>query len=293
MQDFTIQNDTLEKLLRAHDGDMALLYLYSLRGAYSDEQAADELCRTMSQIAAAREKLERIVAASAAPAAKKLPPPDALPEYTTEELERRTRGSGEFAAVLTEAQKVMGHILSTAELKTLFGIYDYLGLPADVIFMLLNYCLELCREKYGEQRRPTARMIEKEAYVWVNREIMTFEQADEYIRRCKERRELTGRIAELLNIRGRALTPTEAKFIGGWISLGFEEECIALAYDRTVTNIGSLKWSYMDKILQVWHSRGLLTAAAVAEKDPPRRPVSKPAAAEKPIDLNALDKIFE
>ena len=65
MQDSTtekaISARALDRLLAAHDGDVALLYLYWLKsGSQDPEQAAAALCRTMREIGAAEEKLRRI-----------------------------------------------------------------------------------------------------------------------------------------------------------------------------------------------------------------------------------------
>jgi len=295
MQYFTIDNNILDKLISSHDGDMALLYMHILKnGGFNGERAATELCRTMNEISSAKEKLDRVCSLPAAPAKKPdnvLPPPDELPQYSQEEIARRAAGSEEFSAIVGEAQNVMGHILSSEELRTVFGIYDYLRLPADVIFMLLNYCLERCVERYGEQRRPTARMIEKEAYYWVNREITTFEQADEYIRSRKEKDSVVGRIKYLLGIRDRALTATESKFVDEWAGMGFDEDVIAAALDRTVINTGKLSWSYMNKILQAWNSEGLHTLGEI-EAAYPSRKTAQAAPAASSIDLDKLDKIF-
>ena len=57
----TISARALDKLLAAHDGDVALLYLYWLKSDSQDpEQAAAALCRTMREIGAAEEKLRRM-----------------------------------------------------------------------------------------------------------------------------------------------------------------------------------------------------------------------------------------
>lgn len=44
------------------------------------------------------------------------------------------------------------------------------------------------------------RQIEKEAYVWANREIMTFEQAEEYIRARARMREAAEEVKRALGI---------------------------------------------------------------------------------------------
>lgn len=286
-----------EALIAAHDGDVALLYIYlCCRGGEDLERAARELCRTMGEISAAWEKLQRMGLLPGERAfqdrpvpAPKPAPAEELPEYETEDLVRRSREDAGFSAIVTEAQKVLGHVLSSSDLKRLFGIYDYLALPPEVILMLLNHCVSI-----SQGRRPSMRFIEKEAYVWANREIMSLEQAEEYIRSSRRRREDMGRIKESLGIRGRELTATEQKYISSWLDMGFGEECISIAYDRTVTNTGALKWNYMNKILLSWHEKGIHNAAQLEEKEGRRKTApTRTNTPDKPIDMDALRAIVE
>lgn len=286
-----------EALIAAHDGDVALLYIYlCCRGGEDLERAARELCRTMGEISAAWEKLQRMGLLPGERAfqdrpvpAPKPAPTEELPEYETEDLVRRSREDAGFSAIVTEAQKVLGHVLSSSDLKRLFGIYDYLALPPEVILMLLNHCVSI-----SQGRRPSMRFIEKEAYVWANREIMSLEQAEEYIRSSRRRREDVGRIKESLGIRGRELTATEQKYISSWLDMGFGEECISIAYDRTVTNTGALKWNYMNKILLSWHEKGIHNAAQLEEKEGRRKTApTRTNTPDKPIDMEALRAIVE
>lgn len=298
MQCCPMDNFTADQLIAAHDGDVALLYIYLLRtGSDDPELAARALCRTLGEVSAAYEKLQRMgllpggsAAGAGQEASPRRPEPaEELPEYETEDLVRRAKEDTGFAAVVQEAQKVLGHVLSSSDLKRLFGIYDYLALPPEVILMLLNHCVSTSRN-----RRPSMRYIEKEAYVWANREILSLEQAEEYIRRSRERQEDIGRVKEALNIRGRELTATEGKYIAAWLDMGFGEDCLSIAYDRTVTNTGALKWGYMNKILLSWHEKGIHTPAEVQEKDGRRKsapPVKAPA--DKPIDMERLRAIVE
>ena len=283
----------VDRLLAAHDGDMALLYLYRLRhGALDPEDAARTLCRTLAEVEAAAEKLERTVDPEvtqrrpAGPARPIPEPADEPPEYNARDIVER--GDPAFTALVTEAQKALGHALSTPDLKKLFGIYDYLRLPPEVIMMLLNHCV-----KVSKGRLPSMRFIEKEAYVWANREILTLEQAEEYIARSDSLREKSTKTAELLGIRGRELTATERRYINSWLEMGFGEDLIEMAFDRTVTNTGGLKWSYMNSILKSWQEKGLFTPADVREKD--GRKKTPPGQPGKPKDLDkliaALDKI--
>lgn len=285
-----------DRLLEAHDGDVALLCLYVLRHGTADvEGAARQLCRTKAEIEAAREKLGRLgllpaeaLPQTPAPQQEKLPPALELPEYRAEDVVRRSREDPAFSAILAEAERVLGHALSSADLKRLFGIYDYLALPAEVVLVLLNYCVAV-----SKGRLPSIRFIEKEAYTWANREILTLEQAEDYIAEARRRDEQSSRIAESMGIVNRALTPTEIRYITSWLEMGFGPEEIALAYDRTVTNTGALKWSYLNRILQSWKEKGLLTVRDIEEKDSRRRNPAPAPKTDRPIDLSDLKSLLK
>lgn len=298
----SISSAIADKLISAHDGDVALLYIYMVRrGGHDLDAAARDLCRTMSEISAAAEKLQRMglmpdgaAPAKAAAKEEKLPPPDEIPQYRSEDIVRRCKENGEFAVVVAEAQTALTHTLSSVEMKTLFGIYDYLALPPEVIMMLINYCVARCREQStpDHPRRPSMRSIEKEAYNWVHQEILTLDQAEEYIRRQRERRDALGRAKAAVGIHGRELTPTETKYLSAWLDMGFDEDALAIGYDRTVTNTGALKWSYMNKIMQSWHEKGLHSAEEIESGDPRRRP-QQSAAQGKAIDMDELQSVLE
>ena len=96
---------------------------------------------------------------------------------------------------------------------------------------------------------------------------MTLEQAEEYIKNAAERRSKLGEVKSALGITGRQLTATEAKYINSWLDMGFDCSTLAVAYDRTVTNTGALKWGYMNKIVTSWHEKGLHSIEDVEQND--------------------------
>ena len=293
---FLVSPEEAEHLIAAHDGDVALLWLFlRQRPAGTLEDAARALCRTRAELEAAYEKLQRLslpdikAAKSPVPEGKKaaLPaipePAQELPQYTAQDLVQRSQEDSHWTALLTEAQRVLGRKLNSSEMKMLFGLYDYLALPPEVLMMLLNYCVS----NAPSGNPPSMRFIEKEGYAWANREILTLEQAEEYIAASQRRREKLSRTAKLLGINGRALTNTEAKYLGAWLDMGFDDEMIGMAYDRTVTNTGTLKWSYMNGILKSWHEKGLHTPEEVREKDT-RRTRGRAGKSETPRDMDKL-----
>ena len=246
----------------------------------------------------AYEKLCRMGLYPITPDRKEAPfsPAEELPQYTVNDVLRRSSEDGSFKAVLQEAERVLGRSLSSPDMKILFGIYDYLALPTEVIFVLLNYCTELYRQKYGPGRLPSMRSIEKEAYSWANNEILTLEQAEEFIEESRSRRSRAEEIKAALGIRGRELTPTERKYVFSWLDMGFSVDALSVAYDRTVTNTGSLKWNYMNKIVSSWHQKGIHTVQEIEEKDrrtPPPAKNTEPNAPASQAELARLRSIYE
>ncbi len=262
-----LQRAGAQRVAASGNGDAALLliYLCDTGRVLELSEAAKALGRTEAEIAAAAAALRALDAFPAS--AQALPQPEELPEYTADEIMRRCREDSGFQALVGEAQRKLGHILSGAELKTLFGVYDHLGLNPDTIMLLINYCADRFAKRYGEGRRPTMRSIEREAYVWVNRELYTCELAEAYIQRQERLSEGLERVRRAMGLTDRALSASERRYIEEWLGLGFSPEAIEMAYDRTVTNTGALKWKYMNSIIQSWNAKGLRTIAEIEQLD--------------------------
>jgi hypothetical protein len=261
--------EDMDKLIMNADGSCALLYLYIIRngGAFTAPEAARKLKMTEWELTQAANRLRALGLVSSGEPDKKLLPPEELPEYSASDISRRTSEDSGFKAVLAETQRTMGRILTGPELKTLLGIYDYLGLPAEVILMLTNHCVEDYQDKYGPGRLPTIRRLEKEAYAWANMEILTLEQAEKYIQKQNDKKDSLNQTKKMLQINGRALTQTEQKYIESWLDMGFGPDALEIAYDKTVVKTGRLQWKYMDSIVNSWHGKNLHTPEEIAAGD--------------------------
>jgi DnaD/phage-associated family protein len=95
----------------------------------------------------------------------------------------------------------------------------------------------------------------------------TLEEAIAFIQNQNVRASRMGRLMELLQIRGRSLTQAETRYATGWIEMGFSDELIAMAYERTCLNTGGLSWPYMNKILTSWHNAGYKTTEQIQNGD--------------------------
>ena len=258
-----------DALLEAGDGDGALLYLYLVKngGVLDVDRAAQALRLSVRAVQGIALRLERLGLLTGPEAGERPLPGGEIPEYQAADVVRRSQSDPAFQDLVKETQQTLGRVLSSTDLKKLFGIYDDLSMPADVIMLLIHHCKEEHDERYGASRHLGFAAIEKEAYVWFDRELLTYEQAEEYLTRLRERRTLAAEVQRAMGIRGRELSATERKYVMSWIELGFGPEALALAADRTVTNTGELKWRYMDSIVRSWHGKGLHTVAEIEQGD--------------------------
>ena len=281
----TISAEEADKLIRLGSGDAALLYLWLLRsGGRFDRDRAERELKTALPIPAVLAQLRSagLILGEAGSAPPPEPPVrDERQEYTAAEITDYARTDGEFRDLVSETGERLGRVLSAGDLKILYGIYHDLGLPKDVLMLLLQHCCEDIARRFGEGRKPTMRQVEKEAYIWGNRELFTVELADAYLKDRETKRGKLGELRELLGIRNRALAPTEEKYLLSWLDMGFGKEAVMLAYDKTVAKKGELAWPYMNRILENWHGMGLHTLPEIQAGDaPPGRKGQTPAKRE-------------
>lgn len=266
----TAAEEDVRALLEAADGEAALLYLHILRrgGTFDRGAAATELHRSDRDIASAADKLVKLGLLSAGQERRSASLPEGrLPEYAAEDVIRRSREDEQFRALVGEVQMALGHTLSSADLKKLFGIYDELAMPPEVILLLVQHCKKTHAARFGAEKNLGFAFIEKEAYDWFHREILTYEQAEQWLQELQRRRSAIGRLQRELGLSDRRLSPTERRYLDEWLSRGFPVESILIAYDRTMTKTGGLKWKYMDAIIQSWAEKGLFTPEQIEKGD--------------------------
>lgn len=267
-KDLTVSSTDVRKLLCAASGDAALLYLY-LQSGNPAADAAQALNIRPSQVQCAiaslrqlglwQEEKPRVVFSGE------------RPQYTETDVLSAMDTDKPFRALYGEVQRLLGRTLNTEELKILLGFVRYLGMPSDVIVMLVCFCKERARQK-GHARNPSLRALEKEAYAWAEQGIDTMEEAVAYIQSQNQRYSRIGQLMQTLQIRGRNLTPAEERYAQQWLDWGFENDVLAMAYERTCVNTGGLNWAYMNKILASWQRGGLMTAEQIRTGD--RRPAA-------------------
>ena len=267
----TVSGAALRRLLERGDGDAALLYLALLRhhGMVPPRSLAGELRWERPRIEAAEEALRQLELVSA-PAAEIPEPVDEKPDYHQEDVTGALARDEQFRLLTAEVERKLGKKLSTPDLGTLLGLYDYLGLPSDVIYLLVCHCAERIQRRYGEGRRPTLRQIEKEGYSWARMGIDTQTGAAEYLKKYAMRQESMPAYMRVLQMGDRLPVAAEEKYLAAWQEWGFPPETVAEAYEKTILKCHELKWPYINGILKKWHEAGLHTPEQIAAGDRPR-----------------------
>ena len=201
--------------------------------------------------------------ASAGPAAAPAPAPQAQEEKPVRLplrpqkpdnafVAQRVAESQDIAFLMQEAQVILGRLINNGDSATLLMMHDYLGLPIDVILMLLQYTVSV--------GKANTRYIEKVAMNWADEEINTHEKAEEKIRSLNERTRAWGTVEQTLGIAHRSPTKQETELAARWVlEWRFSPDMIREAYERCVNQTGKLSMKYMNRILERWQKEGIFT----------------------------------
>lgn len=279
-----------DRLIGRGDGDAALLYLCLLRAdrGVTAQELQRKLKWSQLRLHAAETALQELGLIDRPPEQKPPEPAQERPVYTADDLTDLLTGDAGFRMLVPQTEEKLGKRLKTADLQILAGLYDDLGLPADVIYLLVCHCVTRSEERYGPGRRPTLRQIEKEGYHWAQRGLFDQESASQYLRDWNVRRSAMSRYMQVLGLGDRRPVESEERYIADWMDKGFPPETVALAYDKTVFYKKELNWRYLNGILRRWHENGWHTEEEVRQSDS-----RKPSKREEKKDDSRMEKYMK
>ena len=279
-----------DRLIGRGDGDAALLYLCLLRAdrGVTAQELQRKLKWSQLRLHAAETALQELGLIDRPPEQKPPEPAQERPVYTADDLTDLLTGDAGFRMLVPQTEEKLGTRLKTADLQILAGLYDDLGLPADVIYLLVCHCVARSEERYGPGRRPTLRQIEKEGYHWAQRGLFDQESASRYLRDWNVRRSAMSRYMQVLGLGDRRPVESEERYITDWMDKGFPPETVALAYDKTVFYKKELNWRYLNGILRRWHENGWHTEEEVRQSDS-----RKPSRREEKKDDSRMEKYMK
>ncbi len=180
---------------------------------------------------------------------KKNEEPDLLPSKPSSmEIADRLEESPEIAILFKEAQHKLGKTIGYDGQCTLLLLHDHYGLPTDVLFMLIDYCVSIGKTNYS--------YIQSVGKDWGTREIDTLDKAAEQIEALRNVNKIWREFANHAGIVNPRPTTSQASFLRRWTNeLGFGTDMIILAYEEMANHTGKLNFNYIDKVLSNWHAK--------------------------------------
>lgn len=204
------------------------------------------------------------------PKIQKVETQPALPSKpSSAEIAARLDESPEIGHLFNEAQVMLGKTIGYDGQCTLLLVHDHYGLPTEVIFMMLDYCVSIGKTNYG--------YIEAVGKDWGTREIDTLDKAAEQISILRNTNSLWKEFAACAGISTPRPSMKQTEFLRRWGNeLKFGIDMIMLAYDEMANHTSKLSLAYIDKVLLNWHSKGYKTPDDVEKGKEEQKDTKKP-----------------
>ncbi len=165
------------------------------------------------------------------------------------EIVTRIEESPEIGLLFNEAQQKLGKTIGYDGQCTLLLIHDHYGLPIEVMFMLIDYCVSIGKINYS--------YIEAVGRDWGIKEIDTLEKAAERIATLKKANSIWTEFSQSVGIKNPRPTQSQAEYLCRWSNeWKFGIDMILAAYEEMANHTGKLSFGYMNKVLMNWHNKG-------------------------------------
>ena len=189
----------------------------------------------------------------------------------------------ELKELLFVAEQYLGKTLSVTDINTITYFYDELGMSADLIEYLIEYCVE--------NGHKSIHYIEKVALSWSEQKITTIQEAKNktimYNKNCYA-------VLNAYGIKGRAPAAAETAYIRRWNEeYGLALDIILEACNRTMNTIHQPNFEYTESILKNWmdkkvkHLKDIEAVDLAYQKE---KEAKKKAASPAPAKQNQKNK---
>ena len=186
------------------------------------------------------------------------------------EIVTRIEESPEIGLLFNEAQQKLGKTIGYDGQCTLLLLHDHYGLPTEVLFMMIDYCVSIGKSNYA--------YLEAVGRDWGTREIDTLEKAAEQITILKNSNTLWKEFAQNAGITNPRPTVKQTEYLRKWSSeWKFSINMILLAYEEMANHTSKLSMAYIDKILMNWYNKGYKKPADIENAAAEQKDKTKPA----------------
>lgn len=215
-----------------------------------------------------------------APSVVELENKSVIDKPTTVDVARRGQESPELRFLWNIAQDKLGKTLSFNDQRTLLWMHDHLGLPVEIILMIIEYCVSMDKRGIG--------YIEKVGISWAQEEIFTLELAESKLSDMKNRGNIWHKLREQFGIQNPHPTAKQGEFLDRWTKdFGFKLDVIEFAFEECLNRTAKINFSYINKVLENWHSKDLRSIDDINSASKPRPTNGRESAS---YDLNEFER---
>ena len=177
------------------------------------------------------------------------------PNYSPSELSIYLQDA-QVQALYKMAEKSLGRLLSSSDQQILFGLYDWLHMPLNLIEYLLEHC--------ATRGHTSMRYIEKTAIAWLNDGVNTLEQAQARSHTDK----LYFKILSEVGLGTQNITQVQKEFINKWLNTyQLSLEVILEGCRRTSAQTKNPSLNYLDSIFINWHQNKVTSLDDIKKLD--------------------------
>lgn len=198
---------------------------------------------------------------------------------------QRVASDENLSHVLTEVESALGKPLSNGNIAVLVMLYDTCALPAEVIVMLVNYCVSI--------GKANMRAIETIGVKWADDGIYSIEAAENKIRLSRQASMSWSRVSSVFGLQNvGSPTAKQLEYADRWINeWHFSDEMLREAYEICVNTKGEMKLSYINGILSKWYNSGIFTVPDIKKMDAKKSAKTKKKKSDASYDIEELMKI--
>ncbi len=152
-------------------------------------------------------------------------------------------------------------VLNKNELSSLLYLYNYVGLPAEVISGVAAYCKGKGKTSMQYLMKTALSMYEEEG-------VDTYEKFETYMALLEKRNSDIASLRSMMGFGERELSKKEKEFFTRWLTTwGLSLDLIRHAYEKTVDNLHKVNLAYMNTMLSRWYESGFSTVEDIETKD--------------------------
>lgn len=174
--------------------------------------------------------------------------------YTMSEISEIS-SDPDFAWTINIIEKYMERTLSPSDVELVVFLYDNLKFSPELILYLYEYCIS-----HGKKNR---KYIQTVAVNWSKAGVDTVDKANLYSLQYETN------YMSVMKAFGLSQTPAPAqkKYIDSWLDMGFSNEIILEACNRTILAINEPSFKYANGILEKWLKAGVHTIDDIKNSD--------------------------